>query len=341
MLETIWFVLWGILWAVYFMLDGFDFGIGMLLPFLGKDETKKRIMYKATGPFWDGNEVWLIAAGGVTFAAFPSNYAVMFSALYSPLMLILFALIIRGLSIEFRNKLDNKNWRSIWDWCLFISSLLPALLFGVAFANIFSGIPINEDGIFQGTILSLLTPYGLIGGITFVLLFLMHGSLWMAVKSEGELHNSSVSLSNRFWGLFVVAFFVFVICTKLYTNIFNNYFDHLLLLFIPVISIVALMLIKFFLSKHALWKAWFSSSITIVTITLFGLLGIYPNLLPSSINSDFSMTIYNSSSSPLTLKIMLGVVLVFIPIVIAYQAWAYYLFKHKITEADLSKEEGY
>lgn len=334
MLETIWFILWGVLWAVYFMLDGFDLGIGMLYPILGKNEDAKKAMYKATGPFWDGNEVWLITAGGVTFAAFPNNYAVMFSALYSPLMLILFALIIRGVSLEFRNQLENKIWKAICDCGLFIGSLLPSLLFGVAFANIFSGIPINEEGIFQGTIINLLTPYGILGGLLFIFLFLVHGLIWLAVKTDGELYDKSLSLSITLWNILIVLFLVFVIGSKFATNIYQFYADHIYLLIIPALSIAALLSVRYFLEKKLVWKAWFASCVTIVTATLFGVVGIYPNLLPSSIDPAYSMTIYNSASSPMTLKIMLGVVLVFVPIVIAYQAWAYYLFKDKV---DLSE----
>ena len=161
-LQTAWFFLWVLLWAVYFITDGFDLGIGSLLPFLGKDNDQKRIMYNAIGPLWDGNEVWVLTAGGVTFAAFPTVYAVMFSSLYSALMLILFALIVRGVSFEFRNKVDSPGWQKLWDTCLFVGSFLPALLFGVAFANIFQGIPIDADGVYHGTLFTLLNPYGLL-----------------------------------------------------------------------------------------------------------------------------------------------------------------------------------
>ena len=164
MLETTWFVLWGLLWAVYFVLDGFDFGMGTLLPFLAKNDEEKRIIYNAAGPYWDGNEVWLITAGGVTFAAFPKAYAVMFSALYAPLLILLFALIFRAVSFEFRNKKDCPQWRKFWDACQFLGNFLPALLLGVAFANLFMGIPIDGNGVYHGNIIKLLNPYGLAGG---------------------------------------------------------------------------------------------------------------------------------------------------------------------------------
>lgn len=201
MLETTWFVLWGLLWAVYFVLDGFDFGMGTLLPFLAKNDEEKRIIYNAAGPYWDGNEVWLITAGGVTFAAFPKAYAVMFSALYAPLLILLFALIFRAVSFEFRNKKDCPQWRKFWDACQFLGNFLPALLLGVAFANLFMGIPIDGNGVYHGNIIKLLNPYGLAGGIFFVLIFCMHGALWLALKSEGDIHERAVGAAQVVWPL--------------------------------------------------------------------------------------------------------------------------------------------
>ncbi len=171
------------------MTDGFDLGIGSLYPFLGKSERDKNMMIHAMGPLWDGNEVWLLTAGGVTFAAFPLVYAVMFSSLYSPLMLILFSLILRGVSFEFRNKVDNPAWKKTWDACIFVGSFLPALLFGVAFANIFKGIPFDQNDIYLGNLLTLLNPYGLLGGVLFLSLFLVHGALWLTIRTDDDLAN--------------------------------------------------------------------------------------------------------------------------------------------------------
>ncbi|HYA02276.1 MAG TPA: cytochrome d ubiquinol oxidase subunit II, partial [Syntrophobacteria bacterium] len=185
MLETTWFVLWGVLWAVYFMLDGFDLGLGSLMPVLARNDTDRRIIYNAMGPFWDGNEVWLISAGGVTFAAFPRAYALLFSSLYTALMLVLFALIFRAVAFEFRGKVDHPAWRKLWDSCLVFGSFLPALLLGVAFANIFRGIPFDAEGLYRGSLITLLNPYGLIGGVLFLCLFLVHGSIWLAIKAQG------------------------------------------------------------------------------------------------------------------------------------------------------------
>ena len=338
MLETIWFVLWGVLWAVYFMLDGFDFGVGMLMPFLAKNDEEKRTMYQSLGPFWDGNEVWLITAGGVTFAAFPLMYAVMFSSLYSALMLVLFALIFRGVSIEFRNQQESPRWRAAWDLGTFLGSLLPALLLGVAFGNIFQGIPIDGEGVYHGTLLTLLNPYGLLTGVVFVLLFLVHGAVWQAIKADGDLHQRSLSAAKKLWPLLLVVAVVFLGATKFATGLWNNYLENPLLLVIPLAAVAGLLATRLFLAQPSCWKAWFASCVTIVGCTLFGVIGLYPTMLPSTLNADYSITAFNSASSPLTLKIMLVVALIFVPIVIAYQTWVFVLFKDKVTKEDLAHE---
>jgi cytochrome bd ubiquinol oxidase subunit II len=335
-LQTIWFFLWGLLWAVFFMTDGFDFGVGMLYPFLGRSEQDKRVMLNSVGPLWDGNEVWLITAGGVTFAAFPQVYAVMFSSLYTALMLILFALIIRGVSFEFRGKVDSATWRKVWDTTLVVGSFIPALLFGVAFANIFQGIPIDGQGIFQGNLFTLLNPYGLLGGVLFVLLFLEHGAIWLTVRSEGEFQDRSSRMAGNLWPVLLVVAVIFLSASWFMTPLYDNYMAHPILFLEILVTVAALLGIKPLLKKKAYFQAWMSSSLTIVGATFFGVIGLYPNLFPSSIDSAFSLTAHNASSSPLTLKIMLIVVLIFIPVVIAYQVWTYSLFKDTVMEEDFT-----
>lgn len=341
MLNIIWFVLWGVLWAVYFMLDGFDLGAGTLMPFLAKNDKEKRVIYNAMGPLWDGNEVWLITAGGATFAAFPTTYAVMFNGLYSALLLLLFALIVRGVSFEFRGKVESEGWKKIWDFCLFIGSFLPALLLGVAFANIFRGLPIDENGIFHGGLFTLLNPYGLLGGILFVLMFLVHGAIWIAIKSEGDLRNRALSVANKIWYLELIFAVIFLVVSAFATDLWENYGKYPLLWIIPLLAVAGLILIKIFLLKEKDWKAWFSSSLFIVMATFWGVAGLFPRMIPSTINPEYSLTIYNSSSSPLTLKVMFVVALIFVPIVIGYQIWVYNLFKGKVTDKELSYEEAY
>jgi len=341
MLETVWFVLWGILWAFYFMLDGFDLGAGTLLPFVAKNETEKRLVYNAIGPFWDGNEVWLITAGGVTFAAFPGTYAVMFSSLYSPLMIILFALILRGAAMELRKKTDSQTGRGVWDLCAILGSFIPALLFGVAFANIFKGIPIDGEGVYRGNLITLLNPYGLLGGVLFLLLFVMHGSLWLTHKTEGEVSRRAGAASRRLWPVLLIVAVLFLIYTTVETKLYENYHTTPLLFIIPLCAVCALLLVRVYVAKGAWWKEWFASCVTIVGTTLFGVIGLYPSLLPSSLNNAYSQTIYNSASSPLALKIMLVVALIFVPIIIIYQGWVYILFRGRVTEKDLHQEDAY
>ena len=237
-LQITWFILWALLWAVYFVLDGFDLGIGSLLPFMADNEEERRIMYNAAGPFWDGNEVWLISAGGVTFAAFPKVYAVMFSALYAPLLALLFALIFRAVSFEFRNKVDSPAWRGLWDLVHFISNLVPCLLLGVAFANLFMGIPVDAQGVYHGNLVALLNPYGLAGGIFFLCIFCLHGSLWLAIKSTGALKQRAIAASCLFWPIVLILLVAFLVLTAFYTNLLDNYLSAPALLLLPVVALV-------------------------------------------------------------------------------------------------------
>ncbi len=326
-LQTVWFFLWGLLWAVFFILDGFDFGCGILYPFIGKNEIEKKNILSSIGPFWNGNEVWLITAGGVTFAAFPQVYATMFSSLYSALMFILFALILRGIALEFRYQSDNILWNKIWDFSIFIGSFLPALLFGTAFANFFQGLPIDGDKVYHGNLLSLLNPYGILGGIFFLLLFLQHGALWLSIKTDNDIKKRVKRLSGKIWTLLLIIAVIFLILTKFYTNLYDNYVESPVLFIIPLITVLGLLGIRFFIAKNEFLKAWLSSALTILGAVFFGIIGLFPNMLVSNIDISYSLTAFNSSSSELTLKIMLIVVLIFLPIVILYQAWAYNLFK--------------
>jgi len=334
-LQTIWFFLWGLLWALYFMTDGFDLGIGALYPILGKTEEDKNTMINAMGPLWDGNEVWLLTAGGVTFAAFPLVYAVMFSSLYTALMLILFALIIRGVSFEFRNQINNPVWMKVWDTCIFVGSIAPAILFGVAFANIFQGIPIDGEGLYQGNLFTLLNPYGLLGGVLFLLLFVQHGANWIIIRSEGDLHDRAVKMSKNIWPFLLVVAVIFLVASWFATPLYQNYLTRPILFVVIIITVVALLGVRLFLNQENGFKAWFASALTIVGATFFGVIGLFPNLFPSSINPDYSLSAYNASSSPLTLKIMLVVVILFVPLVLAYQIWTYNLFKGKVKQEDL------
>ncbi|MBN1296454.1 cytochrome d ubiquinol oxidase subunit II [bacterium] len=339
-LQTIWFLLWGVLWAIYFILDGFDLGIGTLLPWIGKTQTDRRIMMNAMGPFWDGNEVWLITAGGVTFAAFPGTYATLFSAMYSALMLVLLCLIFRGVAMEFRSKGESDAWRRFWDRALFVSSSAGSILFGVAFFNVFRGIPIDADGVMQGSLFTLLNPYGLLGGILFLSLFAMHGALYLAIRTTGDLYERAIRTAQRLWVSSLVLVVAAVGASAGMTGLPANYRAHPVLLVIPALCVGSLIVCRRWMG-HRPWGAWAASGVNLAGLTFFGLAGIYPAMLPSTLDASFSRTISNAASTPLTLKIMLGVVIVVIPTVIAYQAFAYRLMSHRLTEADLDNEHAY
>ena len=340
-LQVTWFCLWGLLWAVYFLLDGFDFGLGTLLPFLGKTEEEKRTIYNAAGPYWDGNEVWLISAGGVTFAAFPKAYAVMFSALYAPLLILLFALIFRAVSYEFRGKETLPGWVPFWDVVQFLGNFLPALLFGVAFANLFIGIPIDQNGIYHGSLIGLLNPYGLAGGVFFVLIFALHGALWLSLKSEGNLHTKAIAAAIALWPVTLIVTVAFLVLTAFYTNLYSNYLRYPFLAVAPLLAVIGLFGVRSFLKTGRLLLAWASNGLFIIGVTFFGVLGMFPGMVISSMDPAWTITAFNGSSSQMTLTIMLGVVLVFVPIVICYQFWMYKIFAGPVTREHLEDDHSY
>jgi cytochrome d ubiquinol oxidase subunit II len=338
--QVIWFVLWGVLWAVYFMLDGFVLGTGFLSGIIAKNDTEKRVLINSIGPVWDGNEVWLLTAGGATFAAFPTTYALMFSNLYSALILLLFALIVRGVSFEFRGKLDGAVWKSSWDKAIIVSSFLPALLFGVAFGNIFKGIPMRNDFVnlqftYEGGLLGLLNPYGLVTGVLFVLLFAVHGSLYLSLKTVGELSSRSLALANRIWPALLVVAVVFLAFTYPSTKLYDNYLQAPLLLIVPLVAVASLVLIKLFAGKGEKGKAFLFSCLTILFVVFTGVTGLFPNLLPSNLDAASNLTIYNSSSSLITLKLMTVVALIVVPIVICYKIWVYRIFRAPVTSEEV------
>lgn len=336
--QIIWFVLWGVLWAVYFMLDGFVLGAGMLHRFLGKNDTERRVIINTFGPVWDGNEVWLITAGGATFAAFPTTYALMFSYLYTALLLLLFSLIVRGVSFEFRGKMESDKLKGAWDTTIVVVSFLPALLFGVAFGNIFQGLPMDANG-YHGSFFSLLNPFGLLTGALFVLLFLVHGALYLTVKTEGDLSARALATANRFWPALLVVAAVFLVAVYPATNLYDNYLSVPLLLAVPLLAVASLLAIRINTAKGRHLSAFAASCLTILLVVATGIIGLFPNLIPSSLDAAASLTIYNSSSSPYTLKIMTAVALIFVPIVIAYKIWVYRIFRAKVTSQDVLEDE--
>jgi cytochrome bd ubiquinol oxidase subunit II len=339
--QIIWFVLWGVLWAVYFMLDGFVQGAGMLHYCLGKSDGDRRVLINSIGPVWDGNEVWLVTAGGATFAAFPTTYALMFSYLYTALLLLLFALIIRGVSYEFRGKGEGDGWKRGWDAAVFIGNFLPALLFGVAFGNIFAGLPMDGAG-YHGSLLTLLNPYGLLTGLLFVMLFAVHGALYVSVKTRGDLQARSAAMAKKLWPALLAVAVAFLGYTRFATKLYDNYLSHPFLLIVPLLAVAALLGIRVFMAREKLLAAFASSCLTILMVVGTGVTGLFPNLIPSSMDPAYSLTIYNSSSSAYTLKIMTVVAFIFVPIVILYKIWVYRVFRAPVTLDDvMENKEAY
>ncbi|MDR3153221.1 MAG: cytochrome d ubiquinol oxidase subunit II [Deltaproteobacteria bacterium] len=331
-LQVVWFILWGVLWGVYFMLDGFDFGVSMWIPVLGASSERERTaMYKATGPFWDGNEVWLITAGGVTFAAFPLAYAVLFSSLYTALLILLFCLILRGVVFELRFQWTNNYYRLACDAVGVTASVVAPLLLGVAFSNLFRGLPLQYDAakdffMYQGTILNLLHPYCLLGGVLFVVMFLYHGALYLTWRVDGDLRKKASYMAKLTYPLFLILFLVYVALTFFWTDHFiEPYLASKFLFAIPLLCAVLFLSSGYYLyAKNSSGRAILSSCGGILTFTLCGVMGMFPNLIPSRLDfAKSSLTIMNASSSNLTLGIMLAVAGVCVPIVIIYQIWVH------------------
>jgi cytochrome d ubiquinol oxidase subunit II len=335
-LQIIWFALWGLLWALYFMLDGFTLGAGMLHPFIARTESQRQQVIRTFGPVWDGNEVWLITAGGATFAAFPTTYALMFSYLYTPLLLLLFGLIVRGVSFEFRGLHDTPAWKKGWDRAIPLSSLVIALLFGVAFGNIFQGLPMDGAG-YHGSLLTLLNPYGLLTGLLFVLLFLEHGALYLTIKTEGELQQRALRTAKGLWPILLAVAVAFLAFTLPATALYDNFRAQPALWAVPLLAALELVAVRLLLGRGKSLQAFAASCAAIVLVVATGIIGLFPDLIPSSLDTAYSLSMTNSSSSPYTLGIMTVVVAIFVPIVIAYKIWIYYIFRGPVSDAT---EEG-
>ncbi len=336
-LQITWFVLWAVLWAVYFMLDGFVLGAGMLQGVVGKTDGEKRVVINTLGPVWDGNEVWLITAGGATFAAFPRTYALMFSYLYTALLLLLFSLIVRGVAFEFRGKMEGDGWKGAWDRAIRITGFLPSLLFGVAFGNIFRGLPMTAAG-YDGTFFGLLNPYGLLTGVLFVLLFLEHGALYLAVKTSGAMVDRASRSANAVWPALLVVAAAFLAYTPFDTKLLDNYLSAPVLFAAPALAVAALVAIRVYAAKGKPYHAFFASCSTIVLVVATGVIGLFPNLIPSRLDPAASLTIFNSSSSHYTLAIMTAVAFIFVPIVIAYKIWVYRVFRARVTVEEVADD---
>lgn len=322
-LHDVWFVLIAVLWTGYFFLEGFDFGVGVLTKLLARDRPEKRVLINTIGPVWDGNEVWLLSAAGATFAAFPEWYATLFSGFYLPLLLILVCLIVRGVAFEYRVKRPEENWQRNWETAIFWASLLPAFLWGVAFGNIVRGVKIDQDFNYAGGVLDLLNPYALLGGLVTLSLFTFHGTVFVGLKTVGEIRERARKLALRVGLVTALLALAFLLWTQ------SDRGDGASL--VAMVAAVASLLMALVAARAGRegW-AFALSGLTIVATVAMLFLALFPNVMPSTLNPDWSLTVTNASSSPYTLKIMTWCAGIATPVVLLYQGWTYWVFRKRI-----------
>jgi cytochrome d ubiquinol oxidase subunit II len=323
-LTTVWFALIAILWVGYFVLEGFDFGVGILLNVLGRDEPERRAMIRTIGPVWDGNEVWVLVAGGATFAAFPEWYATLFSGFYLALFLILVGLIVRGIGIEYRNKRGDLAWRRRMDVVIGVGSFIPALLWGVAFANIVQGVPIDADKEFTGNLVTLLNPFGLLGGLTTLLLFVTHGLLYLTLRTDGEIRERARKVTvpvGLVTAVVAVAFLLWASAIR----------GDMLSTAVAILAAVAWLVAVGAARIRREAVAFSASALTIGLAVASLFLALFPDVMPSSTDPAFSLTTTNAASTPYTLTIMTIVAVISIPVVLVYQGWTYHVFRRRVT----------
>jgi cytochrome d ubiquinol oxidase subunit II len=313
----------------FFILEGFDYGVGILLPFLGKNDEERRIIISTIGPHWDGNEVWMLTAGGAIFAAFPQWYATMFSAFYLALVLMLVALILRGVAIEFRSKDDRPGWRRFWDAMIFVGSLVPALLWGVALSNLARGLPIDGQMNFTGDFFSLVSPYSVLAGLATLSIFLVHGAIFLAMKTADTLKERAHRVATLLWAPAVVIIVAFVLLSYAETDVFTRLGVNPGIA--PIGALAALLSIGWFIRVKAYGWAFLASTATIALSLLTIFSGLYPRVMVSTTNPDFSLTITNASSSEYTLGVMSVIALTLVPVVLLYQGWTYWVFRKRVT----------
>ncbi|MEJ3403148.1 cytochrome d ubiquinol oxidase subunit II [Rathayibacter sp. YIM 133350] len=326
-LPTLWFAIIAFLFIGYFVLDGFDFGVGMSLPFLGRDDVDRRVLINTIGPVWDLNETWVIVAGACLFAAFPEWYATLFSGFYLPLLLILLALIVRGVSFEYRHQRDDARWRSRFDAMIFIGSAVPAVLWGVAFANMVQGVPLNAHHDYIGTVFDLLNPYALVGGLTTLLLFFTHGVLFLTLKTEGELRLRARRLARATGLATILVAALFLTWTALITAASP--------VFLICAGLAAVTLVGSWWAnrdnRERLSFGLGAGTIALVVIALF--VALFPAVMPASNDPANSLTIQNASSSGYTLGVMSWAALIFLPLILVYQGWTYWVFRTRVSRA--------
>ena len=333
-LNILWFILITVLFSGFFLLEGFDYGVGILMPFLGKNDTERRVIVNSIGPIWDGNEVWMLTAGGAIFAAFPHWYATMFSGYYLALVVMLIALIMRGVAFEFRGKDKRPEWRSFWDWAIFFGSFVPALLWGVALSNLIQGLPIDAKMNYTGDFFTLLSPYTLLAGLYGLVLMTLHGAVFLSLKTEPQIADKARAAAFRLWIPAVVLLFATLGASYLGTDMYKKLgVDPGV---IPIVGGAAILASGWFIkNKHDGW-AFVMTAVTIVTSVVTIFMTLFPRVMISSLNPGWSLTIYNASSSNYTLTVMTVVALILVPIVLLYQGWTYWVFRKRITRESLT-----
>ena len=336
--QTTWFLLIAVLWVGYFILEGFDFGVGALLPFVSRNEADRRAVLTTLGPVWDGNEVWLLVAGGATFAAFPEWYATLFSGYYLPLFLILVSLIVRGVAFEYRSKYGKAQWRQRWDIAIVISSVIPALLWGVAFANIVRGVPIKMSAQgnleYVGGFFNLLNPYALLGGVVTLTVFLTHGAIFLSLKTVGGIREQARNFAIKIGLVAAVAAVSFLVWTNLMLPKLNT-------TVLVLSTVVALAWVAGLLATLKVREGWafIFSAVAIAAFVADLFYALYPRVMPSSLGAQFDLTITNASSTQYTLKVMTIVAVIMTPLVLIYQGWTYWVFRRRVGASQILHPE--
>lgn len=331
-LNELWFVLVAVLFVGFFFLEGFDFGIGMSTRFLAKNDMERRVLINSIGPFWDANEVWLITAGGAMFAAFPNWYATMFSGYYTPFVVLLLALIARGVAFEFRGKVGNQKWKTTWDAAIFFGSLLPPFLLGVVFSGMLKGLPIGEDMEMRAGLFDMVNLYTVAGGITVVMMCLVHGLLFASLRTTGSLQQRANKLAGKLLIPLAVILVIFGTLTFFETDVFK--IRGVLLSVVAILGVVAFLLAGYFIAKQR--DGWaFGMTGTLIALSISAVfIGLFPRVMVSSISEAFSLTIHNAASGQYSLKVMTIVALSLLPFVLGYQIWSYFVFHKRVHEKE-------
>ncbi|WP_138495601.1 cytochrome d ubiquinol oxidase subunit II [Paenibacillus pinistramenti] len=329
-LNELWFILVAVLFIGFFFLEGFDFGVGMATGILAKNDTERRVLINSIGPFWDGNEVWLLTAGGAIFAAFPNWYATMFSGYYTPLVVLLLALIARGVAFEFRGKVQDNRWKKTWDICIFIGSLLPPFLLGVVFSGFMKGLPIDGQMEMKAGLFDMVNGYTLVGGVTVTVLCFVHGLLFTVLRTEGEIQARARRLAKQMLYPLAALLALTGVATYFATDIFEAHGTVLSVL--ALLGLAAFLLAGYFLShKRDGWA--FGMTGAVIALAIIGVFaGLFPNVMISSVDSAFNLTIHNAASGHYSLKVMTIVALSLLPFVLGYQIWSYFIFHKRVHE---------